>query len=59
MSEEKKIEVEDEIADIAIYLLSFCNQYDISLEKAMLRKIKKNNLKYPVKINKRRINPAV
>lgn len=39
---------EEEIADIAIYLLTLCMKYDIDLEKAILSKIKKNEKKYPV-----------
>ena len=44
----KKPEIEDEIADIAIYLLSLCNVLDVDLSKAISKKIKKNNKKYPV-----------
>jgi len=44
----KRPEIEDEIADIAIYLMSFCNLYNIDLEKAVLGKMKKNAKKYPV-----------
>jgi len=48
----KRPEIEDEVADIAIYLIDFCNLYNIDLEKAILRKIKKNAKKYPVKLVK-------
>jgi NTP pyrophosphatase (non-canonical NTP hydrolase) len=45
----KKSEIEDEIADIAIYLIDFCSLYKIDLEQAILRKIEKNKKKYPAK----------
>lgn len=48
----KRSEVEDEVADIAIYLLSFCNLYNIDLERAILRKMDKNAKKYPVSLTK-------
>lgn len=48
----KKLEIEDEVADVAIYLMGFCGLYGIDLEKAILRKIKKNAKKYPVKLVK-------
>ena len=48
----KKLEIEDEVADIAIYLIGFCNLYGVDLERAILRKIKKNAKKYPVKLVK-------
>ncbi len=44
----KRQEIEDEIADIAIYLLDFCNLYKIDLEKAITEKLQKNIRKYPV-----------
>ena len=44
----KREEIEDEIADIAIYLLDFCSLYKIDLEKAIQKKLKKNIRKYPV-----------
>jgi len=37
----------DEIADIAIYLINLCMKLDINLEDAILKKMKKNELKYP------------
>ena len=50
--EHKKSEIEDEIADIAIYLIDFCNLYDVDLEKVVFKKIRKNEKKYPVQIVK-------
>jgi NTP pyrophosphatase (non-canonical NTP hydrolase) len=40
--------IEEEIADIFIYLTYICNEFDVDLEKAVRRKIEKNNQKYPV-----------
>ena len=51
----KRSEIEDEVADIAIYLIDFCNMYSVDLEKAILRKINKNAKKYPAKIVKGKI----
>lgn len=39
---------QEEIADIAIYLLRICMQLDVDLEKAIIEKMKKNEEKYPV-----------
>jgi len=43
-----KEHTEEEIADIAIYLLKLCTKLDINLEEAILKKMQKNELKYPV-----------
>ncbi len=48
----KRSEIEDEVADIAIYLIDFCNLYGVDLERAILRKMKKNAKKYPAKLVK-------
>ena len=48
----KRSEVEDEVADIAIYLIDFCNLYNVDLEKAIIKKMKKNAKKYPAKLVK-------
>lgn len=48
----KRYEIEDEIADIAIYLIDFCNLYGVDLERAILKKMKKNAKKYPAKLVK-------
>ena len=40
--------VEDEVADIFVYLLRIVNKNNIDLEQAVLRKLKKNAQKYPV-----------
>ena len=44
---EKREEIEDEIADIAIYLFELADNLDINLTEAMKRKISKNEAKYP------------
>ncbi len=43
-----KSEVQDEIADIAIYLFELADNLGIDLIKAMEEKIEKNSKKYPV-----------
>lgn len=48
----KRPEIEDEIADIAIYLLDFCNLYKVDLIKVIERKLEKNRKKYPVALVK-------
>ncbi len=40
--------LEDELADVAIYLMLLANELGVDLEKAVLRKIKKNEERYPV-----------
>jgi dCTP diphosphatase len=39
--------VEDEIADIAVYVLDFCEVLDIDLSSAIERKLAQNRKKYP------------
>ena len=41
--------IEQELADILAYLLSFSNLYDIDLSKALMNKLKINAKKYPIK----------
>ena len=45
-------EIEDEIADIATYILDFCLLFDIDLSGAVARKIVKNEKKYPAELVK-------
>ena len=40
--------IEEEIADIFIYLLIFSDKLNIDLNEVILKKIKKNEMKYPV-----------
>ena len=37
----------DEIADVLIYALAFCNSNGIDIAEAVTRKMEKNNQKYP------------
>lgn len=47
-----KNKVEDEIADIFVYLLRIIAKADIDLEKVVLNKLKKNAEKYPIDLSK-------
>jgi NTP pyrophosphatase (non-canonical NTP hydrolase) len=44
----KRLEIEDEVADIAVYLLEFADNQGIDIEAAILAKLEKNAAKYPV-----------
>ena len=46
--ENKRAEIEDEVADIFIYLLSFINVTKIDLYQAVVQKIERNNIRFPV-----------
>lgn len=48
LKSKKKQLLEDEVADVAAYLLMICYEADIDLEKAIINKIEKNNKKYPI-----------
>jgi dCTP diphosphatase len=50
--EKKRAAIEHEVADIALYLLSFCSAADIDLSKAILKKMVLNIHKYPVEKSK-------
>jgi NTP pyrophosphatase (non-canonical NTP hydrolase) len=54
----KREEVADEIADVACFLLALCNTLDLDLSKAILAKLAKNALKYPVEKYQGRFRPA-
>jgi len=41
-------EIEDELADVLFFVLRFSQRFDVDLTTALLRKIKKSELKYPV-----------
>ncbi len=47
-SEEKQAQVEQEIADVFIYLLLLCDELGMSLSDATKRKIVINRNKYPI-----------
>ena len=42
-----RIHVIEEIADILIYTIAFCNRNNIDISEAILDKLKKNKIKYP------------
>ena len=44
----------DEISDVFIYLIAFCNENDIDINQAIDQKMKKNKKKYPANIFKGR-----
>ncbi|MGB7402322.1 MAG: nucleotide pyrophosphohydrolase [Arcobacter sp.] len=48
LDKSKKEHLEEEIADIAVYLLRICYSHNIDLEKAIISKMKKNEIKYPL-----------
>jgi dCTP diphosphatase len=43
----KRVEVADEIADVACYLLALCNTLDLDLSDSILAKLVKTEKKYP------------
>jgi NTP pyrophosphatase (non-canonical NTP hydrolase) len=45
----RRSEIEDEVADIAIYLVELADNLEIDLFGAMERKLKKNSQKYPAR----------
>lgn len=48
MDAQKMSRVREEVADVLIYLLFLCNDLDIDPSQAVLDKLEKNRLKYPV-----------
>ena len=47
-----KEHIGDEMADVLNYLLLLAHDLKIDIKEASERKLKKNNLKYPVKLSK-------
>jgi dCTP diphosphatase len=47
-----KLRVEEEVADIFVYLLRIVNKTGIDLESVVLDKLKKNAEKYPIELAK-------
>lgn len=45
---EKKHLLEEEVADVAAYLFMLCHEANINIEKVIINKIQKNNVKYPI-----------
>ena len=51
--EEGKIEkIEDELADILIYAILFADKYNFDIKELILKKLDKNEQKYPVETSK-------
>ena len=46
-SEDRLARIEEEVADVASFLLLFCSEMQIDLVGAVERKIEQNNKKYP------------
>lgn len=46
--EKKRTEIEDEVADVMIYLLSFVNVCNIDLFSAVTKKIERNQTRFPI-----------
>tara|TARA_Y100000389_G_scaffold200534_1_gene241174 strand:+ start:1068 stop:1418 length:351 start_codon:yes stop_codon:yes gene_type:complete len=44
--------INNEVADIAMYLLRFCDLLDLNLENAIQEKLVKNAEKYPINLSK-------
>jgi dCTP diphosphatase len=51
-NEKSRENLEDEVADVFIYLLRIVAKTGINLEEAVLKKMEKNALKYPVELAK-------
>ena len=47
LSDEKKVEVGEEMADVLCYLLGMANEMSIDLADALDKKMVKNRIKYP------------
>ena len=52
LSNKQMKEVQEEVADVAIYLLRICDVLDINLAGVIKDKIKLNSEKYPVDLSK-------
>ena len=48
LTNEKRVQVGDELADILIYTVRLANRLNIDLEKATQEKMRKNKIKYPI-----------
>ncbi|AMM53477.1 nucleotide pyrophosphohydrolase [Pyrococcus kukulkanii] len=47
---EKKEQIADELADVAIYIFLLANELNVNLGEAILRKLMKNEKRYPVEL---------
>ena len=52
MVSDKRIEVEEELADVLYFVLRFAQMNNIDLSAAVANKIEKNNKKYPIEKSK-------
>lgn len=52
LTDKQMTSVEEEVADVAIYLLRLCDVLDIDIESSVMDKIKVNSDKYPVNLSK-------
>ncbi len=48
----KKEAIEDELMDVLFFVLRFAQMYDIDVSSAFIRKMKKNNTRYPADVVK-------
>ncbi len=48
MESSEKVHVEEELADIMIYLIRLADKLDVDLDQAVAEKIVKNGVKYPI-----------
>jgi len=48
LQSDKRIQLEDELADVAVYLSYLCHDLDIDINKVVAAKMVKNAEKYPV-----------
>ena len=46
-TKDSRIHAIEEVADILIYTIAFCNRNNIDISEAILNKLKKNKKKYP------------
>lgn len=46
--QEKREEIANELADVLFFVLRFAQMYHFDIKEEMIRKLKKNNEKYPV-----------
>lgn len=51
-AQNKNEHLQEEMADVLIYLLSMSDILNIDLSKAVINKLEKNNIKYPVQKSK-------
>lgn len=47
-------DIGEELSDVAIYLFEICDSLEINLKDAVIDKLAKNNMKYPVEKSKGR-----